>query len=96
MCMRIPGLSARAIGLFVVHPSSAIVVTWVFGFSDFLISDSLLFFFCKTFLNSMLVGYRGINNKGVLDRPWTIGKVLRAISSTLKCQFTGSHENEKI
>ena len=44
----------------------------------------------------MLVRYRGINNKGVLDRRWTIWKVLRAISSTLKYQFTGNHENEKI
>ena len=32
--------------------------------------------------------------KGVLDRPWTIWKVLRAISSTLKCQFTESHKND--
>jgi hypothetical protein len=30
-----------------------------------------------------------INNKGVLERPWTKLKVLRAISGTLKCQFTG-------
>ena len=37
----------------------------------------------------MLVRYRGINNKGVLERPWTKWRVLRAISSTLKCQFTG-------
>ena len=43
----------------------------------------------------MLVRYRGINNKGVLDRPWTIWKVLRAISSTLKCQFTENRENEE-
>ena len=27
------------------------------------------------------------NNKGVLDRPWTKRKVLRAISSTLKLQY---------
>ena len=40
--------------------------------------------------------YRGINNKGVLDGPWTIWKVLKAISSPLKCQFTGKHENEQI
>ena len=45
------------------------------------------------FLASMLARYRGINNKGVLDRPWTICKVLRAMSSTLRCQFTGNHEN---
>ena len=37
----------------------------------------------------MLVRYRGLNNKGVLERPWTKWMVLRAISSTLKCQFTG-------
>ena len=37
----------------------------------------------------MLVRYRGINNKGVLERPWTIWRVLDAISTTLKCQFTG-------
>ena len=37
----------------------------------------------------MLVRYRGINNKGVLERPGTKWMVLRAISSTLKCQFTG-------
>ena len=36
----------------------------------------------------MLVGYRGINNTGVLERPWTKWRVLRAISSTLKFQFT--------
>jgi len=29
------------------------------------------------------------NNKGVLDRPWTIWKVWKAISSTLKFQSTG-------
>ena len=44
----------------------------------------------------MLVRYRGINNKGVLDRLWTIWKVLKAISSTLKCQFTVNNEFEKI
>ena len=32
----------------------------------------------------MLVRYRGIDNKGVLERPWTKWKVLRTISSTLK------------
>ena len=37
----------------------------------------------------MLVRYRGINNKGVLERPWTIWGVLDAISTTMKCQFTG-------
>ena len=36
----------------------------------------------------MLVRYRGINNKGVLERPWTKWKVLKAISSTLKFQMT--------
>jgi len=37
----------------------------------------------------MLVKYRGTNNKGVLERPGKKWKVLRAISSTVKCQFTG-------
>ena len=58
---------------------------------------NILFVFCccKICLGNMLMRYRGINNKGVLDRPWTIWKVLTAISSTLKCQFTENHENEK-
>ena len=47
------------------------------------------FFFHKYFRKYMLVRYRGKNNKGVLERPGTKWKVLRAISSTLKCQFTG-------
>ena len=34
----------------------------------------------------MLVRYRGINNKGVLERPGAKWKVLRIISSTLKFQ----------
>ena len=42
----------------------------------------------KIFSKNMLVRYRGINNKGVLDGPWTKWRVLRAISSTLKFQFT--------
>ena len=33
------------------------------------------------------------NNTGVLGRPWTKRKVLRAISSTLKFQFTEHHDN---
>ena len=45
--------------------------------------------FCKMFLKNMLARYRGINNKGVLERPWTKWMVLKAISTTLKCQFTG-------
>ena len=49
-----------------------------------------ILFFCKIFLENMLVRYRGINNKGVLERPGTEWRVLRAISSTLKCQFTGT------
>ena len=46
-------------------------------------------------LDNMVVRYRGINNKGVLDRPWTIWKVLKAISSTLKCEFTGNYEMKR-
>ena len=68
-----------------------LLVTWVFWnfrFSDFRLSR---FFSGNIFLKNMLVRYRGINNKGVLERPWTIWRVLEAISttSTLKCQFTG-------
>ena len=36
----------------------------------------------------MLVGYRRINNKGVLERPGTTWNVLRTISSTLKFQYS--------
>ena len=35
----------------------------------------------------MLVRYRRINNKGVLERPGTKWKVLKTISSTLKFQY---------
>ena len=41
------------------------------------------------FSKHMLVRYRGKNDEGVLERPGTKWKVLRAISSTLKCQFSG-------
>ena len=58
------------------------------GFLKFQIFDSRDFF-GEIFLGNMLVRYRGINNKGVLERPWTIWGVLDAISTTLKCQFTG-------
>jgi len=61
-------------------------------FPDFLFSR---FPFAANWRN-LLVRYRGINHKGVLDGPWTIWKVLRAISSTLKYQFTVNHENGKI
>ena len=40
---------------------------WIFGFSDFRFSS-------KICLENVLVRYRGKNNKGVLDRPWTIWK----------------------
>ena len=48
-----------------------------------------IFLFGEIFLKIMLVRYRGINNRGVLERHWTIWRVLEAISTTLKCQFTG-------
>ena len=40
------------------------------GFLDFQIFDYPLFC-CDILLKNMLVGYRGINNKGALERPWT-------------------------
>ena len=58
-------------------------------FQIFRFFDSRDFFSGEIFLKNMLVRYRGINNKGVLERPWTKWRVLRAISTTLKCQFTG-------
>ena len=45
-----------------------------------------IFVFSKVFSKIMLVKYRGINDKGVLERPGTKWKVLRTISSTLKFQ----------
>ena len=41
----------------------------------------------------LVLKYRRKHNKGVLGRPWTTRRVLRAISSTLKFQFTENHEN---
>ena len=55
------------------------------GFLDFQISRLFIleiFVFCEICLENILVRYRGINNKGVLERPWTKWKVLRAISTT--------------
>ena len=60
-----------------------------FEISDFQIFDYRDFFFWKIFSKIRLVRYRGINHKGVLERPWTKWGVLEAISTTLKCQFTG-------
>ena len=53
-------------------------------FSDFQISrfSISVFFSWKYFRENMLVRYRRINNKGVLERPGTKWKVLRTISST--------------
>ena len=62
------------------------------GFWDLLVfklSILDLLCFCKICLRKVLVRYRGIDNKGVLERPWTKWKLLRAISSTLTCPLTG-------
>ena len=56
-------------------------------FSDFQIFDFRFLFFLKIYRKSRLVRYRGINNKGVLERPGTKWKVLMTISSTLKFQY---------
>ena len=76
---------------------------WVFwalvsepGFLDFQISRCAMFkflFVCKICSINMLVRFRGINHKGVLDRPWTIWRVLRAISCTWTFQFTVNPES---
>ena len=56
----------------------------IFRFPDFIFP--VFIFFCKYLRGNMLVRYRGINNKGVLERPGTKWKVLKAISNTLKFQ----------
>ena len=69
------------------------------GFLKFQIFRFPIFVFLfiwNMLLENMLVRYRGINNKGVLESPGTKWKVLRTISSTLKCKFIGNHENKKI
>ena len=68
-------------------------LTWFVSEPDFRFPRD---FVLRNIFEKLVVRYRGKNNKGVLDRPWTIWKVLKAISSTLKCQFTENHENAKI
>ena len=41
----------------------------------------------------MVLTYRRKHNKGVLGRPWTERRILKAISSTLKFQYFQNHEN---
>ena len=53
----------------VADTTGLLLVNLGFGFSDFQIFDSRDSFFCNIFLKNMLVRYRGINNKGVLERP---------------------------
>ena len=64
---------------------------WDFQIFRFSIFDIL--FCCNIFLKSLVVRYRGANNKGVLDRPWTKRRVLRAISSISKFKFTINPES---
>ena len=68
------------------------------GFLDLQIFRMLILeiFVVQDIMEKRLVGYRRINNKGVLDRPWTIWRVLKAFPSTLKLKFTVNHENKKI
>ena len=63
----------------------------ILKFQIFRFSILEIFVFGEMFSKNMLVRYRGINNKGVLERPWTKWRVLEAISTTLKCQFTEKH-----
>ncbi len=62
-----------------------------FQISRFSIVDIMIC--CQMFLKIMVVRSRGKDNEGVLDRPWTKRRVLRAISSTLKFQFTVNPES---
>ena len=58
------------------------------GFRIFRFSILEIFYYSKIILGNLVVRYRGKNNKGVLERPWTKLMVLRAISSTVRFQFT--------
>ena len=93
-----PGYQWISMGATAIHryPWISEEINWALvsepGFLDVQISRFPIldiFVFRKTISKNMLVRYRGINNKGVLERPWTKWRVLRAISTTLKCQFTG-------
>ena len=55
------------------------------GFSETQIP--VFIFLGNIYEKKMLVRYRRINNKGVLERPGTKWKVLRTISSTLKFEY---------
>ena len=57
------------------------------NFQIFIFPISVFSFSWKYFRKNMLVRYRGINNKGVPERPGTKWKVLMTISSTLKFQY---------
>ena len=63
---------------------------WIFIFSDVRLSRLL---FCKKHFWKSGGEISRKNNNGVLDRPWTKRRVLRAISSTLKFQFTVNPES---
>ena len=71
------------------------VFTWALvsepGFLDFQISRNPTSVLQHIFVNSGGELSRK-QNKGVLDRPWTKWMVLRAISNTLKLQFTVNPE----
>ena len=71
-------------------PAGRILQNWALvselGFSDFRLSRSFVF---ESILENPLVRYRGkIIKVFVLERPWTKWRVLRAIPSALKLQFT--------
>jgi len=86
--VRLPAIRCSAHGQPLPrHPGHLLVnlVFWIFSCS---IIVFFLFTFVWIFPGNMLVRYRGINNKGVLERPWTKWRVLNAISNTLRFQFT--------
>ena len=63
------------------------IIFWRASFPSFDIFWFLDCRFPKSKFENRLLRYRGINNEGVLERPWTIWRVLKAISSTLKFQY---------
>ena len=71
-------------------------LTWFvseLGFWDFQLFDVQYLFVVRHILGKSGGEISRKNDKGVLDKPWTKRRVLTAISSTLKFQFTVNPES---
>ena len=91
-----PGFAANLLreGTMEFLPTRHLLVNLGFPISRF--PDFEISVFRKQILDKSGFYRSKTNNKGVMARPWTKRRVLRAISSTLKFQFTRSHEFGKI